>query len=403
MAKAEHIKILKQGVSVWNNWRNVNPEESYDLRGADLYGEDLRGAYFSGVDFSGADLSETFLAETNFNGANLSGVKLNGTKLYGTNFVEANLFETDLSNAVLWGAHLIEVDLRKTILLGTDLSDAHLNRAILNGKDLRKTILSGTDLFQAKLIGANLSGVNMMGAILVETNFHRAILKGAFLARSIMINTDLTHSDLTNCSIYGISAWDLKLDKVKQTNLIITPQDSPVITVDNLEVAQFIYLLLHNEKIREVIDTITSKVVLILGRFTKARKPILDAIRNELRQYDYVPVMFDYEKPKSKSFIETVITLANLARFVIADVTNAKIVIQEIPQIVQSVAVPIVPLLSSRAKKEIITLSDVRVGHTFILDTFRYKDVAHLMASLKDEIIGPAEDKAKELTKERKL
>jgi hypothetical protein len=33
-----------------------------------------------------------------------------------------------------------------------------------------------------------------------------------------------------------------------------------------LEVAQFIYLLLHNEKIREVIDTIGKKGVLILNQ-----------------------------------------------------------------------------------------------------------------------------------------
>jgi len=49
-------------------------------------------------------------------------------------------------------------------------------------------------------------------------------------------------------------------------NLIITDDNEPTITVDNLEVAQFIYLLLNNQKIRDVIDTITSKVVLILGR-----------------------------------------------------------------------------------------------------------------------------------------
>jgi hypothetical protein len=36
-----------------------------------------------------------------------------------------------------------------------------------------------------------------------------------------------------------------------------------VIPVDNLEVAQFIYLLLRSGKIGEVIDTITSKAVLI--------------------------------------------------------------------------------------------------------------------------------------------
>jgi hypothetical protein len=47
--------------------------------------------------------------------------------------------------------------------------------------------------------------------------------------------------------------------------LVVAPLDKPAITVDNIEVAQFIYLMLHNQKIRDVIDTITSKAVLILG------------------------------------------------------------------------------------------------------------------------------------------
>jgi hypothetical protein len=58
--------------------------------------------------------------------------------------------------------------------------------------------------------------------------------------------------------------------------LIITKENEPEITVDNIEVAQFIYLLMHNQKIRDVIDTITSKVVLILGRFTPKRKQVLE-------------------------------------------------------------------------------------------------------------------------------
>jgi hypothetical protein len=48
-----------------------------------------------------------------------------------------------------------------------------------------------------------------------------------------------------------------KLTGAKQQNLIITSSNESEITVDNIEVAQFVYLLLHNEKIRDVIDTIT--------------------------------------------------------------------------------------------------------------------------------------------------
>ena len=47
----------------------------------------------------------------------------------------------------------------------------------------------------------------------------------------------------------------MTLDRAKQHNLVITPYSQPEITVDNIEVAQFV-LLLHNQKIREVVDTI---------------------------------------------------------------------------------------------------------------------------------------------------
>jgi hypothetical protein len=50
-------------------------------------------------------------------------------------------------------------------------------------------------------------------------------------------------ADLTGCHIYGVSAWGLKLDGAKQQNLIITKEDEPTVTVDNIEVAQFVYLL----------------------------------------------------------------------------------------------------------------------------------------------------------------
>ena len=51
--------------------------------------------------------------------------------------------------------------------------------------------------------------------------------------------------------------WGLKLSEgTKQENLVITLGDEPEITVDNIEVAHFVYLLLHNQKIRDVIDTI---------------------------------------------------------------------------------------------------------------------------------------------------
>jgi hypothetical protein len=81
------------------------------------------------------------------------------------------------------------------------------------------------------------------------------------------------------------------LDGAKQQDLVITShiddqlefRDEPTVTVDNIEVAQFIYLLLHNEKIRDVIDTIGKKGVLLLGRFTEGRMVVLERLRDKLR------------------------------------------------------------------------------------------------------------------------
>jgi hypothetical protein len=41
MANQEQLAILKQGVEVWNKWREENPEVKIDLRGVNLSGADL--------------------------------------------------------------------------------------------------------------------------------------------------------------------------------------------------------------------------------------------------------------------------------------------------------------------------------------------------------------------------
>jgi hypothetical protein len=100
--------------------------------------------------------------------------------------------------------------------------------------------------------------------------------------------------------------------------LIITPEDEPAVTVDDLEVAQFAYLLPHNEEIRHVIDTVDKKGVLLLGRFTKGRIEVLERLREELRRRGYVPIVFNFDKPETKDFTEAVRLLAGMSKFVIA-------------------------------------------------------------------------------------
>jgi uncharacterized protein YjbI with pentapeptide repeats len=286
-----------------------------DLRGADLRGADLLNAWLVGAKLRGADLSGVQHLGVILSSRSTEGVDLRDTVLRETDLKEANLEGKNLSGADLSGADLSEANLCRANLLQAKLSGANLRRAILHG---------------ANLGGANLSGAN---------------LGGAHLEAATLLETDFTAADLTGCHIYGASAWGLKLDRAKQQSLVITPYGQPEITVDNIEVAQFVYLLLHNEKIRDVIDTVTSKAVLILGRFTDERKAVLDALRDELRKRDYLPILFDFEVPARRNITETVTLLARMARFVIADLTDPSSIPQELQAIIPSVRVPVQPVL----------------------------------------------------------
>ena len=276
--------------------------------------------------------------------------------------------------------------------LAPDLSGVDLSWTELYGANLRRTNLSGADLTGAGLTEANLSGADLSGADLTEAD-----LSEADLTHSALVNTNLTETSITDCSIYGISAWSLKLDGAKQQNLNISAPGEPAVMVDSLEVAQFIYLLLNNERVRQVIDTITSKVVLILGRFTSERKALLEAIRDSLRQHDYLPVLFDFEGPTSRDLTETISTLAHMARFIIADLTEAKSIPQELQAIVPNLpSVPVQPLLLA---------SDYEYGmfehfkrYPWVLEVYRYDDTNEALTSLEAKVISPAEAKARELS-----
>ena len=224
-----------------------------------------------------------------------------------------------------------------------------------------------------------------------------ANLSGADLRFATIIDSNLRGTNLNGCSIYGISAWDLKTEGAKQEDLIITQEGDPIITVDNLEVAQFIYLLINNSKIRQIIDTITSKVVLILGRFTHKRKVILDALRDMLRHHDYLPVIFDFDKPSSRDLTETISTLAHMARFVIADITDARSIPQELKAIVPNLpSVPVQPIMLKSATE--YGMFEHFKRFPWVLEVYHYSDQKTLLESLADKVIAPAIAKAKELT-----
>jgi len=342
-----------------------------DLRRADLREANLREARLSGAELQGADFREAILIGADLTTADLDRASLSPAYLSKARLVGAKLTEADLRGADLTEAILIRANLRQAKLTRAGLNRALLLNAHLIGADLCEADLSGADLGEANLVGANLSGADLSRTGLVETNLETA--------------------NLTGCSVYGISAWNVRLERAIQSNLVITPEYESPIQVDNLEVAQFIYLLLNNERIRSVIDTITSKVVLILGRFTPDRKVVLDAIRDELRKRDYLPVLFDFEKPASKDLTGTISTLANMARFIIADLTHPSSVPHELATVV-----PLQTIILE-GQREYAMFPDLMRRHHWVLEPHQYKSKELLIAQLSERVIAPAEAKAKEL------
>ena len=146
MANPEHLDILKQGMEVWNRWREEHPLSYIDLC-------DTR--------FNNANFSDTDLRRVNFS----LSIFIN-TVFAGTDLTEAILNNADLAFANLASTDLIGAVLRNANLSNTDLSFANLRHADLSYADL-----SYADLRQTNLDSANISNINLSNATIGWTSF----------------------------------------------------------------------------------------------------------------------------------------------------------------------------------------------------------------------------------------
>lgn len=429
----------------------------YDFSKVNMKNTNFHGAILNNVNFSqgnlvNTDFGRSYLSIANFSNSDVSSSIFNGAFLSGANFQNAILENNDFRNAFLEnskftkanlkGGNFDGVDLTTTILENADLSFATLSRSNLSYLDLTNTKLFHSDFYQASLVqssfkgmdlqgckfersilwetdfsSANLEGVNFSGADLRESNFsnsnlqfslfvnsnlYRSNFKGANLKSSIIeraacVECDFTGANLNGTHVYGVAAWDLKSNGAFQKNLVISKYNDPVITVDDLEVAQFIYLILNNDKIRNVLETVSKKGVLILGRFTPERKKVLDSIREKLRVLNYLPIMFDFEKVQSKDFTETIKILAGMSRFVIADITNPSSSPLELQATLPNFKIPFQPIIQSE-EKEFAMFKDLTI-YPWCMELLEYDSEKDLMEFFELGIIHKAIEKEAELLK----
>ncbi len=345
MAIEEHLNILKQGVVAWNQWIKTNRGIRPDLRDADL------------------------------SGLNLSSINLKEAWLKGANLTKANLQKAKLDNAYMRNANLSRANLTEASLSGTNLRHAILQKA-----KLRRAYLRRVDFSYADLSGADLSE--------------------SVLEYSRFVDTNLKNANIKSCFIYGASVWNIQGIPKDQSNLIITPRplksaarNEPTIKVDNLELAQFIYLLLNYGKLRDVLNSITKKGVLILGRFGGGGLDVLHSIASKLREMEYLPIIFDFDRPEDRNYTETIKTLVGLSRFVIVDLSGPSVP-QELYATVPHFKVPFIPIIEKGRHPYSLFIELFENDHVLrpIIEFESIKDLVELIPS---KIIAPAEEKQK--------
>lgn len=143
MANPEHLKILKQGVALWNQWRLDSSQVIPNLIGADLRDADLRKVNFSNTLLGSANLSRADLQQSSLHIANTFRTLFGSTNMRQANLAHARLEAPNLRNADLSDSDLRFTMIRAATLSGANFAGARLNHTILAGVNLSE--VSGLD------------------------------------------------------------------------------------------------------------------------------------------------------------------------------------------------------------------------------------------------------------------
>lgn len=307
-------KDLDYGYIKWNNWRKEN-NRLPNLLNSNFNKIELYRYDFNDVDFEGSQFIEAKLIECEFINANLKNVNLEKVKCSFSNFTGATL-----NNSIFSYAEIINTTMLNCNCINVKFINVSMVQNLAGSSNFSFSDFTGSKIVFTNLVDCNLEA----------TLFINCFLNGSNLSRS-----NLNKSTIKNSTVYSVSTWDISTNDTIQENLTITNHyNDYVLTVDDIEIANFIYLISNNNKVSNAIDNISTKVVLILGRFTQERIEILKFIKSLLKKKNYVPILFDFEKPKTRDLTETIGIIGRMSKFIVADLTDAKSIPQELGELI---------------------------------------------------------------------
>ena len=141
-----------------------------------LRGEDLSKAQFERVNLGSTDLMEANLAGAMMVNANLQRTRLKEANLQSADLTKAqggraNFEEANLAGAILSKAELPRTNFTEANLTDTDLSKAEFGRTVFDGADLTGADLTYANISRAHVVDAKRAGVNLTGAYTLLARF----------------------------------------------------------------------------------------------------------------------------------------------------------------------------------------------------------------------------------------
>jgi uncharacterized protein YjbI with pentapeptide repeats len=247
---------------------------------------------------------------------------------------------------------------------GVDLSDVDVLDAFAEGLDLHGAVIENAvfeegDFSRATFAGATLRNTRFNKTILTGANFDGASIRNCNLNRVNLVGASFRVEEITETVVYGIAAWDLETSPaMRQSKLVVertygfysdlVAEGKVPLTVDDIELAQFIHYLTNHKKLRDMLNLLNERGVLLLGRFRDGGLERLHALRDWFAGRGYMAMIFDFARPDNLDLLETVVTMAGLSRFVVADLSGPRVP-GEVHAILAAVGKPVLAFGDPRA------------------------------------------------------
>lgn len=231
------------------------------------------------------------------------------------------------------GKGINNYDFSGIILEGVSIFNAFAEALTIRNATFRDVVFEEGDFSRADFGNCHFVNTRFNKTILSNAKFENATFENCNLNRVNLVNANFCVKSIEETVVYGISAWDLQtcessiqsklvIEKTYEFYSDIIAEGRIPLMVDDIELAQFIYYLTNHKRLRETINVMNSRSVLLLGRFKNGGLERLYKIREWLLTQNYLPMIFDFERPDSMDLVEVIVTMGGLSKFIIADLSG---------------------------------------------------------------------------------